>query len=302
MVLWLKERRGSKNWGPREIFSFYDGFTSPPLVIGQWGGRIFLYSRFEKNEGDKWYRLFRTTYRFPRGKPHLVTVTFGGGVKAIYIDGELKNKRKTEAHGAVNTEFCGNLMLGNSPSGWNGWWGEVKGLAIYNRVLPPEEILKHNSEVLQQGMRGLVETPGLLALYPFDEGGGITAESLVGESHHFSIPTSRTPLIRARMFHLPHKDMRIESLPVGDFLRNIFGFVPFGILFATIILRKYTIGYLLTFIVVTLAGVLFSFTIEFLQLFLPTRISGITDIFGNIAGSGLGVLVAYLLNRTYLYR
>ena len=92
------------------------------------------------------------------------------------------------------------------------------------------------------------------------------------------------------------------TLTTQDFLRNIFGFVPFGILFATIILRKYTIGYLLTFIVVTLAGGLLSFTIEFLQLFLPTRISGITDIFGNIAGSGLGVLVAYLLNRTYLYR
>jgi len=296
VVLWLKERFGSKNWGPREIFSFYDGFASPALVVGQWGGRIFLYSRFEKNEGDKWYRLFRTTYRFPRGKPHLLTVTFGGGVKAIYLDGELNVKRKTETHNAANIEFCGRLILGNAPKGWNGWWGEVKGLAIYSRVLLPEEILKHSSEVLQKGMRGLVETPGLLVLYPFDEGEGITAESLVGESHRFSIPTSRTPLIRASMFHPPHKDMRIESLLVRDFLINILFFVPFGILFSTIILRKYTGGYLFTFIVVTLAGSLLSFTIEFLQLFLATRISTIADIFGNIAGSGLGVLVAYFIN------
>jgi len=229
-------------------------------------------------------------------------VTFGGGVKAIYIDGELNDQRKTETHNAANIEFCGRLILGNSPVGRNGWWGEVKGLAIYSRVLLPEEILKHSREVFQEGMWGLAKTPGCLALYAFDEGQGITAESIVGKSRHLSIPTSRTPPILATIFHLPHKGMRIESLPVADFLGNILFFLPYGLLFSTIILRKYTIGYLLTFIVVTLAGVLFSFTIEFLQLFLPTRISGITDIFGNIAGSGLGVLVAYLLNRTYLYR
>ena len=140
MVLWLKERFGSKNWGPREIFSFYDGFASPPLLVGQWDGRIFLYSRFEENEGDKWYRRFRTTDRFPRGNPHLVTVTFGGDAKAIYIDGKLNNKTKTGIHDAAKTKFCGRLMLGNSPRGRNGWGGEVRGLAIYNRVLLPEEI------------------------------------------------------------------------------------------------------------------------------------------------------------------
>jgi hypothetical protein len=231
-----------------------------------------LYSRFEKNQGDKWYRLFRTTYRFPRGKPHLVTVTFGGGVKAIYIDGELNDRRKTDIHDAAKTEFCGRLLLGNSPVSRNGWWGEVKGLAIYNRVLLPEEIKEHSSEVLQRDMRGLAETPGCLALYLFDEGEGIKAKNLVGKPHSFSIPNSRTPLILATLFNLPHKDMRTESL-----------------------LRKFTIGYFLTFIVVILAGGLLSLTIEFLQLFLSTRTSVITDMVGNIVGSGLGVPIVYYL-------
>jgi hypothetical protein len=250
VVLWLKERFGSKNWGPREIFSFYDGFASPPLVIGQWDGRIFLYSRFEKNEGDKWYRLFRTTYRFPLGKPHLVTVTFGGGVKAIYIDDKLNNKTKTGIRDANRIKFCGRL---------------------------------------------LAETPGCLTLCLFDEGGGITAKSIVGKPHSFSIPNSRTPLILATLFNLPHKDMRTESLFLADFLRNILFFVPYGILFSTISLRKFTIGYFLTFIVVILAGGLLSLTIEFLQLFLSTRTSVITDMVGNIVGSGLGVPIVYYL-------
>jgi VanZ family protein len=297
VVLWLKERFGSKNWGPREIFSFYDGFSSPPLVIGQWGGRIFLYSRFEKNEGDKWYRLFRTTYRFPRGKPHFVTVTFGAGAKAIYVDGKLNNKMKTDIHDTARIEFCGRLTLGNSPTARNGWWGEVKGLAIYNRVLLPEEIKKHSTEISQGGVRGLAETPGCLALYLFDEGEGSKVKSIVGKLPSFSIPNSRTPLILATLFNLPHKDMRTESLYVADFLKNILFFVPYGILFSTIMLRKFTTGYFLTFVVVILAGGLLSLTIEFLQLFHSTRTSVITDMAANIAGSGLGFFIIYFLKK-----
>ena len=90
--LLIKERRGSKNWGPREIFSFYDGPVSPSLLVGQWDGRIFVYSRFEKNEEQNWYRLFLAKHRFPRGKAHLVTVTIDESEKAIYIDGQLPDK------------------------------------------------------------------------------------------------------------------------------------------------------------------------------------------------------------------
>ena len=88
-------------------------------------------------------------------------------------------------------------------------------------------------------------------------------------------------------------DMRIEYLPVADFLKNIIFFFPFSILLSVIILRKYSVGYFVTFLVVTFAGGLLSLAIEFLQLFLPTRTSGIADVLGNMVGSGLGVLVAY---------
>jgi hypothetical protein len=100
--LLLKERRGSNNSGPREIFSFYDGSVSPSLLVGQWAGRVFIYSRFEKNKSLKWYRLFRTKHRFPRGKAHLVTVTFDEGEKAIYIDGQLRNKKDVELNDRIH--------------------------------------------------------------------------------------------------------------------------------------------------------------------------------------------------------
>lgn len=88
----MKERHGSKIYGPKEIFWVYDGAVFPSLLVGQYGGRIFIYSRFEKNEGLEWYKIFRTKQRFPRGKAHLVTVTIDESEKAIYIDGQLPDK------------------------------------------------------------------------------------------------------------------------------------------------------------------------------------------------------------------
>jgi glycopeptide antibiotics resistance protein len=294
--LLLKERFGSRNWGPKEIFSFDDGAASPSLLVGQWGGRIFIYSRFEKNEGDKWYRLFRTKDRFPRGEVHFVTVTFGGGEKSIFIDGRLSDRKKVDISDTANIEFSGRFLLGNSPRGKHGWWGEIKGLAVYNRVLPPEEILTHSVKVSRKGMSVLAKTPNCLALYPFNEGEGNTVKSISGEPRPFYIPASRNALATT-LLSLPYRDMRINSGYVADFLNNIIFFVPFGILLTMIILRTYAVAYFPTFLIVTLAGGLLSFVIEVLQLFLPTRTPGLADIFGNILGSGLGTLIAFTLKK-----
>lgn len=291
--LLLKERRGSKNWGPKEIFSFYDGAVSPSLLVGQKDDeRIFIYSRFEKNEGHKWYRLFRTKKRLSRGKAHLVTVTFDESEKAIYIDGQLSDRKNVKLNNRTHIEFCESFLLGNSPSGKNGWWGEIKGLAIYNRILLPDEIVMHSREVFQKGMRGLVETPGCLALYPFDEGEGNTTKSILNKPRPFSIPVSLHAL---GLTSLPNKDMRLHGFDKINIIKNIVFFVPLGILLTAIILKKYTTGCLATFLIVTLAGGVLSCVIEGFQLFLPTRYPGMEDIFSNILGSGYGMLATFII-------
>ncbi len=124
--LLLLERPGSKNWGPREIFSFYDGKANAPLLIGQWAGSIFLYSRFEVHSGNEWYKFFLSTKRLQKGKPQLLTVTFGYGEKKIYINGELVKTGKIITQQASNIDISGRIILGNSPTNKNGWWGGNK--------------------------------------------------------------------------------------------------------------------------------------------------------------------------------
>jgi hypothetical protein len=297
--LWLQERRGSKNWGPKEIFSFYDGSASPSLLIGQWGGHIFLYSRYDAKEDILWYKRFRSTNRFPRGKPHLVTVTFSGKEKALYIDGALQEKRINEKHAETTISFTGRLLLGSSPAANHGWRGEVRGLALYNGVLRQEEILQHHAVVGQKGMSGLAEDPDCLALYPFDEGSGSNAASVVDASPPLYIPPHTIAQVPT-LFSLPHKNMRKTPLlgfPLHDFLNNILFFIPFGVMLALIVAQKYPVNSFALLLIVAAAGGLFSLTIEFLQLFLPSRSAGIPDIISNMVGSGLGVFVMYVLKR-----
>lgn len=75
--LLLLERPGSENWGPREIFSFYDGKAKAPLLIGQWAGSIFLYSRFELHSGNEWYKFFRSTKRLQKENPNCLLLPLG---------------------------------------------------------------------------------------------------------------------------------------------------------------------------------------------------------------------------------
>jgi VanZ family protein len=292
----LKERRDSRNRGPKEIFSFYDGAVSPSLLVGQWGRRIFIYSRFERNEGHKRYRIFRTQQPFPRGQAHLVTVAFDEVEKAVYIDGRLENKKNVMLKDTSDIVFSGRFMLGNSPILKHGWNGEIKGLAIYNRILSHEEIAMHSRAVLEKGMRALVGTPGCLALYPFDEGKGKTARSILGDSRPLSIPVSlnESEYLKLRM---PQNTIRTKRFNRSDIFRNILFFVPFGLLLAAVILKKYTIGYAATFLVVILAAGLLSFMIESLQLFLPLRYPGISDVFSNMLGSALGMSLTFMILR-----
>ncbi len=297
--LWLQERQGSKNWGPKEIFSLYDGAASPSLLIGQWGGHIFLYSRYNVEEDTFWYKRFRSTKRFPREKPHLVTVTFSGQEQALYIDGALQEKRISERHAETKVSFSGRLLLGSSPACNNGWRGEVRGLALYNTVLQQEEIAHHHTVVRRKGMYGLAEDPDCLALYPFDEGSGNSAASVKDASPALSIPPHTIAQV-STLFSLPHKDMRkihLLGFPLHDFLKNILFFLPFGLILALIVAQKYPLNSFALLLTVTAAGGLFSLTIELLQLFLPSRTAGIPDIISNMIGSGLGFFIVYALQR-----
>ena len=295
--LWLKERNDSKNWGPREIFSFYDGSASPSLLIGEWSWQIFIYSRFEDYDEQKWYLSFRPDKGFSRYKTHFVTVTFDEREKALYIDGELIEKRKTLPGATSYDGFSGRLLLGNTPMGSRGWMGEIQGLAVYGRILSSQEVARHYDISRQGGMRSLVGASGLRALYPFDEGSGNRAADIVNDPLFIDIPEKYAPF-QETFFHYPGDNMRIRSGWIKDFILNIFFFVPLGSLIMLIVfLRGIRLPVTGSAVTIIMACGLLSLSIEITQLYMPDRFASIMDVISNMLGAGFGIMIVLLAKK-----
>jgi hypothetical protein len=296
--LLLKERLDSRNSGPREVFSFYDGPFAPSLLIGQWAGHIFIYSRFEKNINHKWYKAFRTSQRFPRGQVHLITVTFNVEEKAIYIDGRLSNKEKLKIDSITPLEFNGSLLIGNSYRRKSGWFGEIKGLIIYNRILSEEEIFAHSKIIFENGLSSLTKTQDCMGIYLFNERKGNTAKSAIDKPRPFYIP-DKLNTNSLSMLTMPRNDIRFCGFKISDIILNIVFFLPFGIFCSLIVIKICGARFFHTFFIATIAGMLLSFLIEGLQLFLPARFPGISDILCNTFGTAFGSLFILSIIRKY---
>jgi len=125
-------------------------------------------------------------------------------------------------------------------------------------------------------------------VYLFDENEGDTIHSLVQPGADITIP-SRFVVVRQAVFESPETEAHEKSY-LKNILINIAGFVPLGFAFALYFQR---ISETKTAALSTiLVGAATSFAIEYVQSYLPTRYSGMTDLFTNTAGTGVG-LIAY---------
>ena len=89
---------------------------------------------------------------------------------------------------------------------------------------------------------------------------------------------------------------RMKHTSLTDIAGNILLFIPFGFLtYIWFHQRRIGARLLLTGIV----GLVLSFMIEVLQLFLRERISSITDLFNNTFGSLIGAVIALIYFRLF---
>jgi glycopeptide antibiotics resistance protein len=111
--------------------------------------------------------------------------------------------------------------------------------------------------------------------------------------------TSGEPLEIPAIFRIPHKTflkpIREEwSSPVYalDVAVNIIGFVPLGIALGGYL--RFRRGPLASVVLATVAGGIFSLSIEVTQWLIPTRASGQTDLVTNTTGALIGAALASL--------
>ena len=85
-----------------------------------------------------------------------------------------------------------------------------------------------------------------------------------------------------------------------DAILNLLAYVPLGLL-TSLVLREH-FSLLVSILAGVVAGTLLSVSMEYLQMFLPARVSSNTDILSNSIGALLGALLAVSMNpRTWLF-
>ena len=218
-------------------------------------------------------------------KQAFVTITSNGQGSAVYVNGVLV--RTSPGFGFSSKDLTGQLVVGNHPLRDNGWHGQLRGLAIYNRELTAAEVLRHH-DVWTTNQQDEIKSEGPVALYLFNEGMGDVVHDQVNSGTELHIPEHYFVL------HEPFLEPPWDEFQPGwsyfeNVLINIAGFVPLGFFFCAYFssVRRLDRAVLAT---IVLGGVV-SFGIELLQAFLPTRDSGMTDIITNTFGTGIGAML-----------
>jgi hypothetical protein len=224
-------------------------------------------------------------HAFQVGKSRLVTISSATPGTMVYLDGILA--KKSSSFRFTGKDLSGQLILGSSPVSYDTWSGKLLGVALFNRELTSAQASQHYQAWLN-GRTESIKNDQPVALYTFGERAGSVVHNQIISRPDLSIPESfdipYKPFLKA-----PWKEFYPNLAYLKDIFINIAGFVPFGFLFCAYLSagqagRK-------TVLATIILGATFSFTIEVLQVYIPMRNSGTTDIFTNTLGTAIGALL-----------
>jgi VanZ family protein len=283
--IWLKPNRIDADGGGM-ILAFYSAagklttFTLRQYRDGLVLGRESQTSLPEKSE-------IYVGEVFGGERPVLVTITSGGSSgTTMYADGVLK--RTVPSFTFSDRDLAGQMVVGNSASTSYSWSGQLKGLAIYNHEFLPAEVTRGFADWTRGAEFGRDKGDSIVARYVFDEGGGRVVRNQVGAAANLLIP-ERFFVLNEQFLEPPWDEYRPGWRYWKHVLVNIVGLVPLGFVFYAYFC---TIQEMKRADWLTIAlGFATSLTIEVLQSFLPTRDSGMTDLFTNTLGTALGVIL-----------
>jgi VanZ family protein len=229
---------------------------------------------------------------FTSSRPVFFTINSGVAGIEVYRDGTLVKKNSNFKFS--DADLTGLLILGNKPSGADSWTGRLNWLAIYGRELSTKEVSQHFADSTKGQQLDLTRTNGVIAAYLFNEGKGDVARNQVSSLTDLLIP-QHFFVLREQLLESPWDAYRSGRAYWKDVAVNVVGFIPLGFFFCTYFS---VVGKIKRLAMVTISlGFFVSFTIEFLQAFLPTRNSDMTDVLTNTLGTAIGVILCLNISQ-----
>ena len=279
MELWL---RPGRHYDGGVFLAFYTPENPRQFSLDQWEDGFILKKGTANRNPDGPNAESYVANALLEGKSSLLTITSDGHEATFFVDGvRVEPSRKFAFSGR---ELTGRLILGASPTSSGEWSGRLLGLAWYARGLTPARVSRHYQAWIH-GQPQLLKEDAPVALYRFNEHQGTVIHNLAHDGMDLYIPAKLTVPAKP-MLESPWSEFRPTWGYLEDFAINVAGFVPLGFFFCAYFSAR--CGKLATPATV-LFGLATSLTIELLQAYLPTRNSGMTDLFTNTLGTCVGI-------------
>ena len=159
-----------------------------------------------------------------KNNPLFITITSGAQGTAVYLNGAHVNT--APQFGLSSEDLTGQLFVGNYPLVEDGWQGQLRGLAIYNRVLTEAQVLQHYS-AWTKNQNAEIKNEGPIALYLFNEGLGSIVHNEMNSETDLRIP-GHFFVLHAPFLETPWDEFQPGWSYWKNVLINIAGFVPLG--------------------------------------------------------------------------
>jgi VanZ like protein/concanavalin A-like lectin/glucanase superfamily protein len=261
------------------------------VFLRQWRESLLIYESKPQNAPGPKLVDFEIDDALRVKQLAVVTISSGEQGTTVYVDGKLAS---SDPHFRIHlTDLYRKVVLGTSPSNFEVWHGEIRGLAIYDREVSLAQAAAHHAEWTSSSSSPVVSAEDanhVLARYDFRERGGKIIRSEFGSPPPLTIPAH---------FSVPHKPLLAS--PIDEFqwdaswrrdvIENILGFMPFGFVLCGLFALSRPRGQAI--LMAMLVGGLLSLSVEFLQYYIPRRDSSLTDVISNTTGSLLGALIAH---------
>jgi len=273
------------------ILSLHDGNDNDQLIVGQYESYIIVMNGDDYSHRRKIKRISADIASdFP--KKILMTITTGDEGTKLYVDGKLIESRSDLVLRIPEGDML-KLILGNSAYGKASWKGDVYGLALYANKLEDETIENHFKDWTNNQILPFSTSDKPLVVFTFDERKGTETKDIITGIQKLNIP-SRFPILEKHFMSLPWRDFEADKGFVTDFIVNLLGFIPLGVVICALFIQSGGVLQKKAVLFSVLFCFLISLSIEIAQAWIPSRSSQGLDLMLNTVGAFIGAKITKL--------
>ncbi|NIO16032.1 MAG: hypothetical protein GTN70_03375 [Deltaproteobacteria bacterium] len=296
----LLEPDEDTNGNLSHIITFFDSDGAEYFTLAQWKTHIVVIRNIDvKNSKNNLFLKLGVGNVLFEGKRSLVAVTGNKKRTVVFIGGDRKRSVRGFKLFEENRRLSPDFILGSALTGKNPWVGTIFGLAIYHRALSKEEVSESYQTWLDHGSPEKSGKKSPSELYLFEEHEGMVAKTRIPGKQNLIIP-ERYRIFRKSILETSGVKTRFLN---KDVKINILGFIPLGFILLAYLSRSTRLPASTLWILAILSGTGLSLAIELLQVYLPMRVSSLTDLICNSIGTVIGVIIyamgSYLKNKVF---